>query len=162
MEFGPTPAPIDMPADAIEVFTDGSCDPNPGPGGWGFVAYRGEEEIHEASGGDAASTNNRMELQALIQALRWLDPARPAIVWSDSQYVVRGCIEWRHGWRKKNWTRGPKSALANAELWQILDGLLDSRIVDVRWTRGHVGTLGNERADELADRGRLSILEVAA
>ena len=157
LSMGPTPPAVEIPAGSIEIYTDGSCDPNPGPGGWAFVVYRGEEEIHQAHGGEVASTNNRMELLGVIQALRWLDPSRPAIVWSDSQYVVRGCTEWRHGWRKKNWTRG-KSALANADLWQLLDGLLDSRIVDIRWTRGHVGTIGNERADELAEMGRQTVL----
>lgn len=162
LTFGPSPAPVEIPADAIEIFTDGSCDPNPGPGGWGFAVYRGAEEIHEASGGEAPTTNNRMELSAIIQALRWLDPRQPAVLWTDSQYCQRGCIEWRHGWKRKSWTRGPKNALANADLWQTLDGLLDTRLVDVRWTRGHVGTVGNERADELAEIGRQSILEVMA
>jgi ribonuclease HI len=157
-----TPQRIEIPSDAIEIFTDGSCDPNPGPGGWGFAAFRGAEGIHEACGGDAATTNNRMELIAIIRALKWLDQRQPAILWTDSQYCQKGCTVWRHGWKRKSWTRGPKNALANAELWQMLDALLDARIVDVRWTRGHVGTVGNERADELADFGRQSILEDAA
>lgn len=156
LRFGPQPAPIVLPPDAIEIFTDGSCDPNPGPGGWAFAVYRGIEEVHSACGGDALTTNNRMELQALIETLRWLDPARAALIWSDSQYVVNGCLTWRHGWKRRNWTRG-KAALANADLWDELDALLDARAVDVRWTRGHVGTAGNERADELADQGRLMV-----
>lgn len=155
--FGAKPAALALPPDTIEIFTDGSCDPNPGPGGWGFAVYRGKKELHAAHGGDQPTTNNRMELSAIIAALRWLDSARPAIVWSDSQYVVRGCTEWRHGWRRRNWTRG-REALANADLWQALDALLDSRMVDIRWTRGHAGTAGNERADELADLGRAEAL----
>ncbi|KAB0678131.1 ribonuclease HI [Aureimonas leprariae] len=142
-----------MPRDAMEIFTDGSCEPNPGPGGWGFAVYRGGAEVHCAHGGEAATTNNRMELTAVIGALRWLAPAAPAIVWSDSQYVVRACLEWRHGWRKASWTRGG-GALANADLRQALDDLLQAGSANIRWTRGHAGTPGNERADELAAVGR--------
>lgn len=157
LSFGPQPATIVLPPDAIEIFTDGSCAPNAGPGGWAFAVYRGSKEVHSAFGGAAPTTNNRMEMQALMEALRWLDPARAALIWSDSQYVVNGCLTWRHGWKRKNWTRG-KAVLANTDLWEDLDGLLEARVVDVRWTRGHVGTIGNERADELAEEGRLMLL----
>lgn len=157
LAFGPRPKVLEMPADALQIFTDGSCDPNPGPGGWAFAVYRGDAEIHSACGGEVASTNNRMELQAIIQALRWLNPKQAAVIWTDSQYAQRGCTAWRHGWKRQNWTRG-NTALANADLWRELDGLLDTRIVDVRWVRGHAGTIGNERADELAEEGRRSVL----
>lgn len=157
LAFGPRPKVVEMPADALQIFTDGSCDPNPGPGGWAFAVYRGDAEIHSAFGGEVSTTNNRMELRGIIQALRWLDPKQAAIVWTDSQYAQRGCTAWRHGWKRQNWTRG-NTALANADLWRELDGLLDTRIVDVRWVRGHAGTIGNERADELAEEGRHSVL----
>ncbi|UHD44929.1 ribonuclease HI [Aureimonas altamirensis] len=158
MEPHPDPAPKPIPAGSIEIFTDGCCEPNPGPGGWAFAVYRGAEELHASHGGEAPTTNNRMELLAIIQALRWLDPRQPAVIWTDSEYCRKGCTTWRHGWAAKGWTRGKDKALANSDLWILLAGLLDARIVEVRWTRGHVGTIGNERADELADIGRLSSL----
>jgi ribonuclease HI len=151
----------EAPADAIEIFTDGGCDPNPGAGGWGFAVFRGAEELHSACGGGFATTNNRMEITALIQALRWLDPKRPAIVWSDSRYVVDGSRSWRHGWKAKGWKRGKQGELLNSDLWIELDALLDARLVDVRWLRSHVGTVGNERADELATLGRQELLDAA-
>ncbi|MAU97242.1 MAG: hypothetical protein CMP81_15385 [Fulvimarina sp.] len=146
--------------DAIEIFTDGACEPNPGAGGWGFVVFRGAEEIHAACGGDDATTNNRMEMVGALQALRWLDDRQPAVVWTDSEYLRNGCTKWRQSWKKKRWTRGPDKPLLNADLWRQLDDLLDRRLVEIRWTRGHVGTIGNERADELAGQGRRELLEV--
>lgn len=157
LAFATRPEPAPLPPDAIEIFTDGSCEPNPGPGGWGFAACRGTLELHREHGGERWTTNNRMELAGIIGALRWLPPAWPAIVWSDSHYAVRGCLEWRYGWRKRDWTRRGRRTPANADLWRIVDGLLEARTVDVRWARGHAGTAGNERADGLARLGRSDV-----
>ena len=154
LAFGPALKPIPLPADSLAIYTDGSCGRSPGQGGWGFVVYRGTEEIHEASGGAASTTNNRMELQAVIEALCWLGSDQPGIIWTDSAYVICGWHAWRRGWKRENWSR--RRALANADLWQTVGALLANHVVDVRWTRGHVGTAGNERADALAAIGRAS------
>lgn len=155
LAFGTDPVPVEMPADALMIYTDGSGDPNHGRGGWGFTVFADGVFGHEASGGETATTNNRMELQAVIQALQWLGAGRPAVVWTDSAYVVRGCDAWRRGWKRGNWLRAPQ--YANADLWATLEALLDVGTVAIRWTRAHAGTAGNERADALATRGRLDL-----
>lgn len=144
--------PVELPVDAVEIFADGSCRCR--AGGWGFAVYRGGKELHSACGGEPDTTNNRMELAAVIAALRWLDRRQAAIVRTDSQYAVRGIVEWRHGWEKANWRRRDEGEVANADLWPTLFALLDARPVDVRWVRGHAETAGNGRADELATLGR--------
>jgi ribonuclease HI len=148
-EVGILPAVVDGP---IEIYTDGACIPNPGKGGWGFSVVSGGREVHSACGGARNTTNNVMEISAVIAALRWLD-GRKAIVWSDSQYVVKGLNEWRAGWKKKGW-RKADGPIANKELWIELDALATASHATFQWCRGHVGTLGNERADELAEIGR--------
>lgn len=141
----------------LKVYTDGACEPNPGPGGWAFVVYRDGVEEQHFVGGDPTATNNTMEMTAVLEALRWLHVNEDAEICSDSQYVVKGCNEWRHNWKRNGWRRKPRRGsvgsgeLANLELWKALDAALNSKPrVKIVWCRGHVGEIGNERADELA------------
>jgi ribonuclease HI len=135
----------------LHVFTDGACDPNPGPGGWAFVAIKNGANIHSEIGSDAAATNNRMEMQAVIAALRWMQAngCAAAQVHSDSQYCVKGANEWRHGWARKNWMRG-ENLIPNADLWQQMSAIMDAVSVSLNWVPGHSGIAGNEAADRLA------------
>lgn len=148
----------------LVIFCDGGCEPNPGAGGWGFAVYRDGVEIHCAYGGDTQATNNTMEITAALMALRWFADrgvVEPVRVLCDSQYVVRGCNEWRHNWKKNGWSRrGPNSTkpeagvVANLELWKELDEALALVPITLEWVKGHIGTVGNERADDLASIGR--------
>ncbi len=135
----------------LHVFTDGACDPNPCPGGWAFVVIKNGAIIHNESGSDAATTNNRMEMQAVIAAVRWMESSGYAAVQvhSDSQYCVKGANEWRHGWARKNWMCG-ENLIPNADLWQQMSAILDAVSVPLNWVRGHSGIPGNEAADRLA------------
>lgn len=145
----------------INIYTDGACEPNPGQGGWAFVVYEGGTEVNNRKGGDLDSTNNIMEMTAVLCALEFAvqagySPAR-TVVHSDSQYVVKGCTVWRHGWARKGWKRG-KKPLANADLWKAVAKAHDAFPCQIVWVRGHSGVLGNERADRLAAKGRLQVL----
>lgn len=143
------------------VFCDGACEPNPGPGGWGFVVYLDGQEIFTASGGDAATTNNIMELTGALEAMRWISEnpdGRTASLHCDSQYVIKGCNEWRHSWKRKGWMR-KKSPVLNLDLWKRLDAVLNEFPLTLSWVKGHAGIRGNERADELAEQGRRHVLE---
>jgi ribonuclease HI len=145
----------------LVIFCDGACEPNPGAGGWAFVVYRDGVEIHSEHGGDLHATNNTMELTGALMALRWFaDRAvvEPVRLLCDSQYVVKGCNDWRHGWKRKGWRRGVEKELANAYLWRDLDEALTLVPITLEWAKGHIGTLGNERADELAALGRETLL----
>jgi ribonuclease HI len=135
--------------DIVEVFTDGACSGNPGPGGWGVVLrWRGHEK--ELSGGEANTTNNRMELMAAIQALEVLKrPARVRIT-TDSNYLKQGITSWIHTWKAKGWRTAGKKPVKNKDLWQRLDAALQRHDVEWAWTRGHAGQPENERADDLA------------
>ena len=134
------------------LHTDGGCAPNPGPGGWAFVLEGGPESV-ERFGGEPASTNNRMELTAAIEALRAL--TRPCVVelHTDSTYVRDGITKWIHNWKRNGWRTAAKKPVKNAELWQLLEAECDRHEVDWRWVKGHAGHDGNERADELANEG---------
>lgn len=150
----------------IIIYTDGACEPNPGKGGWGFVVYQAGVEIHAASGGETSSTNNIMEMTGLKMALQWLaESGGSAVVISDSQYVVKGCNEWRFGWKARGWRRvvdrksGKTETVKNADLWREIDELLRSVTATVEWCKGHAGILGNERADELSNLGRRQTLD---
>jgi ribonuclease HI len=133
----------------VEIFTDGACSGNPGPGGWGAILRAGNVE-KELSGGEAETTNNRMELMAAISALEALKrPCRVAI-YTDSNYVKDGITRWIHNWRRNGWRTADRKPVKNADLWQRLDALMGAHEVDWRWVRGHAGHAENERADQLA------------
>jgi ribonuclease HI len=138
----------------IEIYTDGACKGNPGPGGWG-VLLRSGATVKELYGGERSTTNNRMELMAVIQALEALKRPCAVTLYLDSQYVLKGITEWLPGWKAKGWKTASKQPVKNQELWQRLDALLQQggHEVDWRWVRGHNGDAGNERADALANMG---------
>lgn len=137
---------------AVTIYTDGACKGNPGPGGWGAWLRTGEHE-KELFGGERQTTNNRMELTAVIEALTTLKRSCDVIVYTDSQYVRQGITEWIHGWKTRGWKTADKKPVKNADLWQRLDALRNLHQVDWRWVKGHAGDPGNERADALANRG---------
>jgi len=136
----------------IEAFTDGACSGNPGPGGWGVWLRYGKHE-KELCGGEAHSTNQRMELQAAIEALKALKKPSKITIYSDSKYVIQGITEWISGWKKRAWKNSAKKDVANQDLWLQLDALNNLHNVTWQWVKGHAGHEGNERADELARQG---------
>jgi ribonuclease HI len=142
----------------IEIYTDGACKGNPGPGGWGVLLRSGPTE-KELFGGDPQTTNNRMELMAVIQALEALKRPCHVVLHADSQYVLKGINEWLAGWKAKGWKTAAKQPVKNVDLWQRLDALVSQggHQIDWRWVKGHDGDPGNERADALANRGVASL-----
>ena len=138
----------------VEIYTDGACKGNPGPGGWGVLLKGGGTE-KELYGGELGTTNNRMELLAVIRALEALKRPCEVTLYLDSQYVLKGITEWLPGWKAKGWRTAAKQPVKNVELWQALDALVSQggHKIDWRWVRGHNGDPGNERADALANRG---------
>lgn len=138
--------------EAIVIYTDGACSGNPGPGGWGAVLMWGGHR-KELSGGEAETTNNRMELMAAISALEALKRASKVELHTDSNYVKNGVTGWIHGWKRNGWKTADKKPVKNAELWQRLDAARQRHQVDWRWVKGHAGHEHNERADELAREG---------
>ena len=143
----------------VELYTDGACSGNPGPGGWGLVLrHPGSGSEIERSGAEAETTNNRMELVAVIEGLGLL--TRPSIVelYSDSQYVLKGLNEWMASWKRRGWKTADKKPVKNAELWRQLDALSQEHEVRVHWVRGHAGHPENERADQLAVRAREALV----
>jgi len=141
-----------MSEEKVEIYTDGACKGNPGPGGWGAVLfYKGAER--ELWGGEAETTNNRMELMAAIMALAALKRHCDVRIVTDSQYVMQGITEWMVNWKKRGWKTAAKQPVKNADLWQALDEQVNRHNVEWRWVRGHTGHPGNERADMLANRG---------
>jgi len=138
----------------VVIYTDGACKGNPGPGGWGVLMQAGEAR-KELFGGERETTNNRMELQAVIEALTALKRPCDVTLYLDSQYVRKGITEWIHGWKAKGWRTASKEPVKNAELWQQLDALVSGagHRIDWRWVKGHAGDPGNERADALANKG---------
>jgi len=135
--------------DKIEIFTDGACSGNPGPGGWGAILRtKGVEK--ELSGGEKDTTNNRMEMMAVIAALEALTRPCEVVVTTDSQYVMKGMMEWLPGWKKRNWLTAGKKPVKNVDLWQRMEKAADSHKLDWVWVRGHQGHAENERADQLA------------
>lgn len=136
----------------VTIYSDGACKGNPGPGGWGAVLVAGDHE-KELFGGENPTTNNRMELMAVIEALRALK--RPCVVniYTDSQYVQKGISEWIVGWKARGWKTADKKPVKNADLWQMLDEARQPHLIEWHWVRGHAGHPGNERADRLANRG---------
>lgn len=138
--------------EVVDIFTDGACSGNPGPGGWGAILRYGEKE-KELFGGEPATTNNRMELKAVIEALRQLKRPVRVRVHTDSQYVQKGISEWIAGWKRKGWKTASKQPVKNVDLWQSLDQEAGRHQVEWLWVRGHAGHAENERADALARRG---------
>ncbi len=136
----------------VIIYTDGACKGNPGPGGWGvYLQYQGrEKDLH---GGEAETTNNRMELMAAIQALETLKRPCQVKLYTDSRYVLQGITEWMENWKKLGWKTAAKKPVKNEDLWRRLDEALQRHQVDWQWVRGHTGDIGNERADELANKG---------
>jgi ribonuclease HI len=137
---------------SVEIYTDGACRGNPGPGGWGVLLLIDETE-KELCGGDIATTNNRMELMAAIQALSALNRRSNVILYTDSEYVRRGISEWLPNWKKRGWKTANRKPVKNDDLWRDLDDLATRHDIDWRWVKGHAGNLGNERADQLANDG---------
>ena len=142
----------------IEIFTDGACRGNPGPGGWGVLLRAGKHE-KELWGGEAHTTNNRMEMTAVIEALKALKKPSDVVLTTDSQYVRKGITEWIEGWKRKNWKTAAKKPVKNVELWQEIDALAANHQIDWRWVKGHSGHSENERVDDLANRGIDELLE---
>jgi len=146
----------DQQSGPVEIYTDGACSGNPGPGGWGAILrWRGKER--EIWGGEPDTTNNRMELTAAIKALESLNRQVTAILYTDSKYVKDGITTWIIGWKARNWKTAAKKPVKNVDLWQALDDAVSKHDVEWRWVKGHAGHPGNERADELA---RLGVDEV--
>ena len=141
----------------VVVYADGACRGNPGPGGWGAWLKSGAHD-KELFGGDKLTTNNRMELTAVIEALASLKQRCRVTVYTDSSYVKDGITQWIHGWKARGWTTADKKPVKNIELWQRLDALNAAHAVTWRWVKGHSGNPGNERADRLANRGVDSVL----
>lgn len=142
--------------DHVEIFTDGACSGNPGPGGWGAI-LRSKDTEKELSGSEKQTTNNRMEMMAVIAALEALKRPCRVTITTDSQYVMKGMTEWLAGWKAKNWKTAAKKPVKNVELWQRLDKAISQHEVEWQWVRGHQGHVENERADQLAVRAREQI-----
>jgi ribonuclease HI len=143
--------------EAVEIYTDGACSGNPGPGGWGAVLRYGGH-VKELHGGDPGpTTNNRMELMAAIQALESLTRPVPVRLHTDSTYLRNGVTKWLPGWKRNGWMTAEKRPVKNADLWQRLDA-----VVDRRWVRGHAGNPGNERADALANLGMAAAMRASS
>ncbi len=138
----------------VEIFTDGACSGNPGPGGWGAVLRYGEVE-KEISGGEADTTNNRMEMTAVIEALRSLKKPCVTKIYTDSKYVMQGMQEWLPGWKARGWKTADKKPVKNVDLWQQLEEECARHEVHWHWVKGHDGHPENERADALAVAGIL-------
>lgn len=137
---------------AVDIYTDGACSGNPGPGGWGaLLIYRGQEK--ELMGGDILTTNNRMELLGAIEALKALRKPSRVHLHTDSTYVKDGITKWINNWKRNGWKTAAKKPVKNADLWQELEAALEGHEVEWRWVKGHAGDEGNERADELARMG---------
>jgi ribonuclease HI len=142
------PSPKTDP-DTVELFTDGACLGNPGPGGWAaLLRFKGQER--EVAGGEKLTTNNRMEMMAVIEGLRTLTRGCKVTVYTDSQYVQKGITEWIHSWKKRGWRTADKQPVKNADLWQVLDAARAEHTVTWLWVKGHAGHVENERVDVLA------------
>lgn len=144
--------------DHVDLYTDGACSGNPGPGGWGVILRYGDKE-KELSGAEPMTTNNRMELMAAISGLESLKRSVPVIIHTDSQYVKNGITQWIHGWKKNGWRTADKKPVKNEELWKRLEAAVAAHEVTWKWIKGHAGHEFNERADELA---RMAIKTMSA
>ncbi len=138
--------------DVVRIYTDGACKGNPGPGGWGALLRSGTHE-RELCGGERATTNNRMELTAVIRALEALEQPARVEVYTDSEYVKNGITEWLAAWKRRGWKTADRKPVKNVDLWQALEAAAARHEVSWHWVRGHSGHAENERADALANRG---------
>jgi ribonuclease HI len=147
-----------LPMKLVTIYTDGACKGNPGPGGWGAFLRYGETE-RDLFGGEILTTNNRMELMAVIQALKALKHPCHVHLYLDSEYVRKGITEWLPSWKARGWRTAAKQAVKNADLWQVLDEVVsqNGHHIEWRWVKGHSGDPGNERADALANQGVLTV-----
>jgi ribonuclease HI len=144
---------VTAPHATITIYTDGACKGNPGPGGWGAWLRSSAGHEKELWGGEALTTNNRMELTAVIEALSALKRHSQVVIHTDSEYVRQGITNWIHNWKRRGWKTADHKPVKNIDLWQRLDALAATHKVQWRWVKGHAGDPGNERADELANRG---------
>jgi ribonuclease HI len=144
----------------ITIYTDGACKGNPGPGGWGVILRSAGQVEKELFGGDALTTNNRMEMTAVIEALSALKRPCDIALYVDSKYVIQGITEWLPGWKAKGWKTAAKQPVKNVDLWQKLDALVNTggHTIEWCWVKGHAGDPGNERADALANKGVVKVL----
>jgi ribonuclease HI len=142
----------DASSEIVDIYTDGACSGNPGPGGWGALLRLGQVE-KELCGGELATTNNRMEMMAVIEALQTLKRPVQVRVHTDSQYVQKGISEWIHGWKRRGWKTADKKPVKNEDLWRRLDTLAAGHRIEWHWVKGHAGHAENERADALARAG---------
>ena len=147
------------PGEVLDIYTDGACRGNPGPGGWAALLLKGGVE-RELSGATAATTNNRMELQAVIEALQALKRAVHARIYTDSQYVRLGVTEWLAGWKLRGWKTSDRKPVKNQDLWLQLDALVAGHELEWHWVKGHSGVPGNERVDALANAAIDTLLGV--
>jgi len=145
----------------VVIYTDGACKGNPGPGGWGVVLRSADKEKH-LHGGELMTTNNRMEMTAVIEALKALKMACHVSLYTDSKYVMQGVTEWMGGWKARGWKTAGKDPVKNVDLWQEIDELLGKHQIDWQWVKGHAGHPGNELADALANQGVEEILKKTA
>lgn len=136
----------------LTIYTDGACKGNPGPGGWGALIQANGDEV-ELFGGEKVTTNNRMELTAVIEALTAVPKRCDINLWTDSQYVKNGIEKWIHSWKKNGWKTAAKKPVANDDLWKQLDEAVQKHNIKWNWVKGHAGHEGNERADQLANKG---------
>lgn len=136
----------------VEIFCDGACSGNPGPGGYGAI-LRYSGRVKELSGGARETTNNRMEMTAAIEALRLLTRPCKVLITTDSQYLVKGMTEWISGWQRKGWLNSKREPVVNKDLWELLLNLTSSHSVQWKWVKGHAGHAENERCDQLAREG---------
>ena len=143
--------------DYVEIYADGACKGNPGPGGWGaWLSYKGVEK--SLCGGEPDTTNNRMEMTAVIRALESLNRNSNVKIYTDSVYVQKGMTEWIKGWKARNWRTADKKPVKNEDLWKVLDALAQLHQIEWVWVKGHAGNVGNERADALANEGVTALL----
>lgn len=136
---------------SVTIYTDGGCEGNPGPGGWGAVVRCGDV-VREISGGELATTNNRMEMRAAIESLATLETPSEVCLFTDSQYLKNGITQWISGWKRKGWLTATKEPVKNVDLWKRLDALVAQHRVTWKWVKGHAGNADNERCDGLARR----------
>ena len=148
----------------VVIYTDGACKGNPGPGGWGALLRSADGSEKELFGGELGTTNNRMEMMAVIEALAALKRPCQVTLHVDSQYVLKGMTEWLAGWKAKGWKTASKQPVKNVDLWQRMDAMVNGagHRIDWQWVKGHAGDPGNERADALANQGVESALKARA